>query len=128
MSLILRVTTKRIPFCLKSFQDSDSVGSGSPEHGPQRRTATKPQLIKQHSDLMAESRDIVNQTGPLSPALRDSSATGLMLSGTGRHRSASSKSGEKQKVFLETEKELFMMIPDSTLAHVKLMISNALYF
>ncbi|XP_033624485.1 protein TANC1-like isoform X2 [Asterias rubens] len=90
--------SKQVPGSLKHIagdkQDSDSVGSGSPEHGPQRRTATKPQLIKQHSDLMAESRDIVNQTGPLSPALRDSSATGLMLSGTGRHRSASTSSPE----------------------------------
>ncbi|XP_038045459.1 protein TANC1-like [Patiria miniata] len=77
-------------------QDSDSVGSGSPEHAPNRRPVTKPVLVKQHSDLMAESRDVVGDVGPLSPTQRDASASGLLLSntGVGRHRSASTSSPE----------------------------------
>ena len=94
LSLFHSISTKNRKVYFTSytlpFQDSDSVGSSSPERGPQRRLTNKPQLIKQHSDLMAESRDVINQTGSLSPALRDATASGLMLSGTsiGRHRSA----------------------------------------
>ncbi|XP_022099780.1 protein TANC1-like isoform X2 [Acanthaster planci] len=77
-------------------QDSDSIGSSSPEHAPNRRQSTKPALIKQHSDLLAESRDVVNDVGLLSPVQQDTSASGLLLSntGVGRHRSASTSSPE----------------------------------